>query len=140
MIFGFLSRRRNKNCRRYRQQMVSFRQKHVELRRMEVMNKTVHQPSNHCNWMLSLAPMSLSPHVFVILLTIANDDVPTYGFLFSQNCKQYTHKYSTYRVAQHDHTSSREHAWLKGAQLRVARIGVLEMNVIHVSRLIPCRT
>ena len=28
-------------------------------------------------------------------------------------CEQYTHKYSTYRVAQHDHISSREHAWLK---------------------------
>ena len=28
-------------------------------------------------------------------------------------CKQYTHKYSTYRVAQHDHISSREHAWLR---------------------------
>ena len=27
--------------------------------------------------------------------------------------EQYTHKYSTYRVAQHDHISSREHAWLK---------------------------
>ena len=28
-------------------------------------------------------------------------------------CEQYTHKYSTYRVALHDHISSREHAWLK---------------------------
>ena len=28
-------------------------------------------------------------------------------------CEQYTHKYSTYRVAQHDHISSREHAWVK---------------------------
>ena len=27
-------------------------------------------------------------------------------------CGQYTHKHSTYRVAQHDHVSSREHAWL----------------------------
>ena len=27
--------------------------------------------------------------------------------------EQYTHKYSTYRVAQIDHISSREHAWLK---------------------------
>ena len=27
--------------------------------------------------------------------------------------EQYTHKYSTYRVAQHDHSSLREHAWLK---------------------------
>ena len=32
-------------------------------------------------------------------------------------CEQYTHKYSTYKVAQHDHVSSREHAWLKGAKL-----------------------
>ena len=77
---------------------------------------------------------------FVILLTIANDDVPTYCFLFSQNCEQYTHKCSTYRVAQHDHTSPRDYAWLKGAQLRVARIGVLKINVIHVSCLIPRRT
>ena len=29
------------------------------------------------------------------------------------NCEQYTHECSTYRVAQHDHISSREHAWLK---------------------------
>ena len=28
-------------------------------------------------------------------------------------CEQHTHKYSTCRVAQHDHISSREHAWLK---------------------------
>ena len=28
-------------------------------------------------------------------------------------CEQYTHKFSTCRVAQHDHISSREHAWLK---------------------------
>ena len=28
-------------------------------------------------------------------------------------CEEYTHKYSTYRVAQHDQISSREHAWLK---------------------------
>ena len=27
--------------------------------------------------------------------------------------EQYTNKYSTYRVAQHDHISSREHAWVK---------------------------
>ena len=58
MIFGFLSRRRNKNCRRYGQQMVSFRQKHVELRKTEVMNKTVHQSS-----------MNFCPNVFVISLT-----------------------------------------------------------------------
>ena len=31
-------------------------------------------------------------------------------------CEQYTHKYSMYRVAQHDHISSREHAWLKSCK------------------------
>ena len=31
-------------------------------------------------------------------------------------CEQNTHKYSTYRVAQHDHISSREHAWPKSCQ------------------------
>ena len=31
-------------------------------------------------------------------------------------CEQYTHKYSTHRVAQHDHISSREHAWLKSCK------------------------
>ena len=31
-------------------------------------------------------------------------------------CEQYTHKYSTYRVAQHDHISSREHAWPKSCK------------------------
>ena len=36
-------------------------------------------------------------------------------------CQQYTHKYSTYRVAQHDHISSREHAWLKIAHLCVPK-------------------
>ena len=34
----------------------------------------------------------------------------------SRPCEQYTHKYSTYRVAQHDHNSSREHAWLKSCK------------------------
>ena len=29
------------------------------------------------------------------------------------DCGQHTHKCSTYRVAQHDHVSSRKHAWLK---------------------------
>ena len=28
-------------------------------------------------------------------------------------CEQYTHKYITYRVTQHNHISSREHEWLK---------------------------
>ena len=31
----------------------------------------------------------------------------------ARNCEQYIHKYSTYRVAQHDHISSRKHAWLE---------------------------
>ena len=70
MIFGFLSGRRNKICGRHRQQAASFRQKHVELRRTEVMNKTVHQLSNHYNWILSLALMCMFPHVFVISLTL----------------------------------------------------------------------
>ena len=35
---------------------------------------------------------------------------PTIGLCL---CEQYTHKYSTYRVAQHDLISSRERAWLK---------------------------
>ena len=34
------------------------------------MNKTVHQSSNHCNWILSLALMNLFPHVLVIFLTL----------------------------------------------------------------------
>ena len=31
-------------------------------------------------------------------------------------CEQYTHEYSTYRVAQQDHISSREQAWLKSCK------------------------
>ena len=31
----------------------------------------------------------------------------------TERCEQYTNKYSTYRVAQHNYISSREHAWLK---------------------------
>ena len=34
------------------------------------MNKTVHQSSNHCNWILSLALMSLFPRVFMISVTL----------------------------------------------------------------------
>ena len=34
------------------------------------MNKTVHQHSNHCNWILSHALMCSFPHVFVISLTL----------------------------------------------------------------------
>ena len=72
MIFGFLSRRRNKDCGRGGQQTIGFRKKHVKLRRTEIMNKTVHQPSNYCNWILSLslALMRSFPHVFVISLTM----------------------------------------------------------------------
>ena len=33
-------------------------------------------------------------------------------------CGQYTHKYNTKRVAQHDHISSREHAWPKSCRAR----------------------
>ena len=34
----------------------------------------------------------------------------------SRPCEQYTHKNSTYRFVQHDHISSREHAWLKSCK------------------------
>ena len=37
-------------------------------------------------------------------------------------CEQYTHKYSTYRVAQHDHISSREHAWLESCEAQDAQL------------------
>ena len=57
-------------------------------------------------------------------------------------CEKYTRKYSTYRVAQHDHTSSREHAWLKapgsrGERLRIAHLCVLKQlsSPCHVSFL-----
>ena len=69
-----------------------------------------HEKKPFTNLRIIATGYSLFPHVFVILLTIANDDVPTSCFLFSPNCEQYTHKYSTYSVAQYDHTSSREHA------------------------------
>ena len=36
-----------------------------------------------------------------------------YADSMSRICEQYTHEYSTCRVAQHDHISSREHAWLQ---------------------------
>ena len=36
--------------------------------------------------------------------------------IHSHKWEQYTHKYSTYRVAQHDHISSREHAWLESCK------------------------
>ena len=49
-----------------------------------------------------------------------------------RGCEQYTHKHSTYRVAQHDHISSREHAWFK---IRISHLCVLEIIVIHVPHL-----
>ena len=60
-------------------------------------------------------------------------------------CEQNTHSYIMYRCAQcvtthteqYDHISSREHTCLKGAQPRVARIGVLKQlsSACHVSFL-----
>ena len=61
------------------------------------------------------------------------------GFHFTL-CEQYTHKYSTYRVAQHDHISSREHAWLKSWKAQDCTYLCHKTIVIHVSCLIPCRT
>ena len=62
------------------------------------------------------------------------------GFLFTLG-EQYTHKYSTYRVAQHDHISSREHAWLKSWKAQdCTSLCHIKTIVIHVSCLIPCRT
>ena len=55
-------------------------------------------------------------------------------------CEQYTHKYSTYRVAQHDHISSREHAWLKSWQAQDCTSLCPKTFVVHVSCPIPCRT
>ena len=52
-------------------------------------------------------------------------------------CEQYTHKYSTYRVAQHDHTSSREHAWLKIWKIKHCTNLCPKTIVIHVLCLIP---
>ena len=40
------------------------------------------------------------------------------------------HSVSATYTAQHDHISSRKHAWLKSAQLRIARIG-LSKTVCH---------
>ena len=50
-------------------------------------------------------------------------------------CEQYTHKYSTYRVAQHDHISSREHAWLKLQSSGLHIFVSFKAIVIHVSCL-----
>ena len=54
-------------------------------------------------------------------------------------CEQYTHKYSTHRVAQHDHISSREHAWLKSCKSSGLHIFVSKPIFIHVSCLVLCR-
>ena len=56
-------------------------------------------------------------------------------------CEQCTHKYSTYKVAQYDHISSREHAWLKSWKAQdCARPCVPQTIVIQLSCLILCRT
>ena len=55
-------------------------------------------------------------------------------------CEQYTHKYSTWRVAQHDHISSRKHAWLKSCKAQDCTSMRRKTSVIHVSCIIPCRT
>ena len=52
-------------------------------------------------------------------------------------CEQYTHKYSTHRVAQHDPISSRV---AQAAMLRIAHLCVLKIIVTHVSCLVLCRT
>ena len=54
-------------------------------------------------------------------------------------CEQYIHKYSTYRVAQHDHISSRKHAWLKSWRLRIAHLCVITQlsSTCHVSFSLP---
>ena len=61
------------------------------------MNKTVHQSSNHCNWIFFCALMSLYPHVFVVSLShvlfetkIGCEELPTMMFnrLFSLFAKQ----------------------------------------------------
>ena len=48
-------------------------------------------------------------------------------------CEQYTHKCSTYTVAQH-------HANGRGSRKRIAHLCVPQTLVIHVSCRIPCRT
>ena len=54
-----------------------------------------------------------------------------------RRCEQCTHKYSTYRVAQH---ITFHHANTRGSRLRIAHLCVPQTLVIHVSCLIPCRT
>ena len=56
-----------------------------------------------------------------------------------RRCEQYPHKYSTNRVAQHDHISSREHAWLNSWKAQDRTSLCPKTIVIHVSCLIPCR-
>ena len=58
----------------------------------------------------------------------------------SRPCEQYTHKNSTYRYVQHDHISSREHAWLKSCKAQDRTSLCRKTIVIHVSCLIRCRT
>ena len=56
---------------------------------------------------------------FVIVVNVGPNPLAAFGCLEKNlqptdgRCEHYTHKYSAYRVAQHDHISSREHAWLK---------------------------
>ena len=58
----------------------------------------------------------------------------------SRRCAQYTRKYSTCKVAQHDHISSREHARLKSWKARDCTSFCPGTIVIHTSCLIPCHT
>ena len=51
----FLEQMKQQKLREMRINTITFRQKHVELRRTEIMNKTVHQPSSHCRWIFSLS-------------------------------------------------------------------------------------
>ena len=57
-----------------------------------------------------------------------------------EESEQYTHKYSTYRVAQHDHIASREHAWLKSWKAQDCTSLCPKTIVIHLSCLLLCRT
>ena len=51
----FLEQMKQQKLREMRIKYDQLQQKHVELRRTEIMNKTVHQPSNHCRWIFSLS-------------------------------------------------------------------------------------
>ena len=96
-----------------------------------------------------ILPMKI--HVLFVLVSLSNNSysfrmlnhsttIITTIILTITICEQYTHKYSTYRVAQHDHISSREHAWLKSWKAQDCTSLCPETIVIHVSCLIPCRT